>query len=206
MLSIIVPVDVNLNTYYKESLANFQNRKDVEIILVHQEEAFTRAERLNIGFHRSKGEMILFHHPRSLLNSDAIEYLIHESKKKEKTIVWGGFTHQFDRRHIFLKWISCYSNFVRIPWEGIVYLDHCIFFSRVLWISDLRLQYLFEDTELSKKFKKIQKPILLPYISLTSSHRFLKHGIVVQIVKNLLLKIGYKLRLPSSLLFAIYQK
>ncbi|GBF42378.1 hypothetical protein LPTSP2_16650 [Leptospira ellinghausenii] len=206
MLSIIVPVDVNLNTYYKESLANFQNRSDVEIILVHQEEAFTRADRLNIGFHRSNGGMILFHHPRSLLTNDAIEFLIHESEKKENSFFWGGFTHKFDRKHILLQWISWYSNVIRIRWKGIVYLDHCIFFSREMWTSDLTIQYLFEDTELSKKFKKIRKPILLPYVSLTSSHRFLKHGIVSQMVMNFLLKIGYKLRLPSSLLFAIYQK
>ncbi|MCG6149953.1 hypothetical protein EHQ96_13210 [Leptospira levettii] len=206
MLSIIVPVDVNLNTYYKESLENFHNRKDVEIILVHQEEAFTRAERLNIGFHRSHGEMILFHHPRSLLTNDAIAFLIHKSEKKENSFFWGGFTHQFDRQHIFLRWISWYSNFIRVRWKGIVYLDHCIFFSRELWTSDLTIQYLFEDTELSQKFKKIQKPILLPHVSLTSAHRFLKHGIFSQMVMNLLLKIGYKLRLPSSLLFAIYQK
>ncbi|MCW7463688.1 glycosyltransferase family protein [Leptospira limi] len=206
MLSIIIPIDIDSNIYYKESIQNFLKRNDVEIILVKQEEAYTRAERLNLGFHRSHGHMILFHHPRSLLTNDAIEFLIQESEKKEKSIVWGGFTHQFDRRHILLQWISWYSNVIRIRWKGIVYLDHCIFFSRELWTSDLPVQYLFEDTELSIKFKQIRKPILLPYVSLTSSHRFLKHGIVRQMVINFLLKIGYKLRLPSSLLFAIYQK
>lgn len=206
MLSIIVPVDIDSNIYYKESLQDFQKREDVEIILVKQEEAFTRAERLNLGFHRSHGQMILFHHPRSKLPKEAIEFLILESTKKNRVQIWGGFVHKFDYENLFLQWISFYSNYIRVRWKGIVYLDHCVFFSRELWSKDLSNCYLFEDTELSYFFRKIKHPQLLPYQSLTSAHRFLKNGIFKQVILNFLLKIGFKLKLPSSYLFWLYQK
>lgn len=205
MLSIIIPVDIDTNTYYQESLRNFQNRNDVEIIIVNKEEAFTRAERLNLGFHRSHGEMILLHHPRSKLANEAIEFLILESKKRESSIVWGGFFHKFDVHHFCLHLVSWYSNFIRFKLKGIVYLDHCIFFSRQIWERDLPIQYLFEDTELSYQFRRVKQPILLPYPSITSAHRYLKNGIFKQILLNLFLKIGYFFKLPSSFLFYLYQ-
>lgn len=206
MLSIVVPIDANTNIFYQETIKNFQNHNDVEMIFVDQAEAFTRAERLNLGFHRSHGELILFHHPRSKLPIDAIEFLIKESEKKDPSYIWGGFFHQFDNDHCFLKLISWYSNRIRVGLKGIVYLDHCIFFSRSMWTKDLPIQYLFEDTELSLQFRKIKKPVLLPYTAVTSSHRFLKKGILRQTLLNFLLKLGYKLQLPSSFLFSLYQR
>ncbi|XDD45845.1 hypothetical protein AB3N60_14155 [Leptospira sp. WS39.C2] len=206
MLSIVIPVDVDANTYYHESIKPFLNRKDVEIIIVNQESGISRAERLNVGFHRSQGNVVLFHHPRSKLTQNGIEFLILESQKEKNKLFWGGFLHQFDTDHIILKWISWYSNVVRVRWKGIVYLDHCIFFSREIWKDDLSIQYLFEDTELSLRFLNISFPKLLPYVSYTSAHRYLKNGIMHQIFLNLILKIGFKLRLPTDFLFHFYQK
>lgn len=206
MLSIIVPTDHDENIYYKESLLPFQNHQDVEIILVSQKEAFTRAERLNLGFHRAKGDLILFHHPRTKLTQEAIEYLIRKSQIKETVGEWGGFTHSFDQKHFFLHWISWYSNQIRVLRKGIVYLDHCIFFHPNLWNKDLSSQYLFEDTELSQNFLNQCKPVLLSYEAVTSTHRYHKNGIYKQTLLNFLLKLGKKLQLPSSFLFTLYQK
>ncbi|TGM05346.1 hypothetical protein [Leptospira jelokensis] len=206
MLSIIVPTDIDENIYYKESLLPFQGHNDVEIILIPQKEAFTRAERFNLGFHRSKGNLILFHHPRTNLPKEAIVYLIEKSKTQLIEWEWGGFLHSFDQKHFFLNWISWYSNEVRVRRKGIVYFDHCIFFQRNLWKEDLSPSYLFEDTELSQNFLKQSKPVLLPFQAVTSAHRFIKNGIYKQTLLNFILKIGNQLQLPSSFLFSLYQK
>ncbi|MBM9548017.1 hypothetical protein JWG40_13375 [Leptospira sp. 201903074] len=206
MLSIIIPTDNGENSLFQDSLVDFWNHPEIEIILVNTSEALTRAERLNLGFHKSKGDMILFHHPRTKLPKEAINHLIKLSCQKEKEMIWGGFQHQFDNKHFLLRSISWYSNVVRVKWRGIVYLDHCIFFDRKLWAEDLRLAYLFEDTELSQKFRKTTFPVLLPYLAITSAHRFEKKGILKQFLLNQLLKLGYFLKLPSSFLFSLYQR
>lgn len=206
MLSIIIPTDNGESNLFQDSLVEFWEHPDVEIILVNTSEALTRAERLNFGFHKSKGKMILFHHPRTKLPKDAIDHLIKLSCLMEKQLIWGGFVHQFDGHHFLLRFISWYSNVVRVKWKGIVYLDHCIFFDRRLWKTDLSLVYLFEDTELSLKFRKNSHPVLLPYLAITSAHRFKKKGILKQSLLNQILKLGYFLKIPSSFLFSLYQR
>ncbi|PJZ44560.1 hypothetical protein [Leptospira brenneri] len=206
MLSIIIPTDTGENVLFQNSLLAFHNHPQIEIITIDRKEAFTRAERLNIGFHKSKGEIVLFHHPRTKLPTKAIDRLIKISCELDRKMIWGGFIHQFDQSHSLLRFISWYSNFIRTKWKGIVYLDHCVFFDRRLWHSDLKIEAIFEDTELSLKFRKILWPVLLPYPAITSTHRYIKNGILKQSFINLILKFGYFLHLPSSLLFSLYQK
>lgn len=206
MLSIIIPTDNGENSMFQDSLQGYWNHSQVEIILISTKEAFTRAERLNIGFHKSKGDVILFHHPRTRLPKEAIDHLIQYSCKIDKGKIWGGFYHQFDQSHFLLRFISWYSNYIRTKFKGIVYLDHCVFFDRRLWTSDLSIESIFEDTELSLKFRKTVWPVLLSYPAITSAHRFLKNGILKQSLLNLFLKFGHFLHLPSSLLFTLYQR
>ncbi|TGL53647.1 hypothetical protein EHQ55_00625 [Leptospira meyeri] len=206
MLSIIIPTDNGENYLFQFSLLGFANHPEIEIIQINTTEAFTRAERLNIGFHKSKGEIVLFHHPRTKLPREAIDHLIQLSGQKDKKNIWGGFLHHFDKEHFLLELISWYSNWIRVRCKGIVYLDHCIFFDRNLWKSDLSLDFIFEDTELSQKFRNTTWPVLLPFTAITSAHRFEKNGIIKQSLLNLFLKFGHFLRLPSSLLFSFYQR
>ncbi|WP_238778428.1 hypothetical protein [Leptospira bandrabouensis] len=206
MLSIVIPTDNGENTLFQKSLLGLENHPKVEIISINQLEGVSRAERLNIGFHKSKGDMILFHHPRSYLPKEAIDVLIELSCQKEREICWGGFLHQFDKEHLILRFISWYSNFIRCKQKGIVYLDHCIFFDKRLWNSDLKIQSIFEDTELSLKFRKVVWPNLLPYYAITSAHRYNKNGIIKQSILNQILKLGYFLKLPSSFLYSLYQR
>ena len=206
MLSIIIPTDNGENYLFQSSLLGFANHPEIEIIQINTSEAVTRAERLNIGFHKSKGDIVLFHHPRTKLPKEAIDHLIQISCNKENKEIWGGFLHRFDEDHFLLRLISWYSNWIRVKYKGIVYLDHCVFFDRKLWKSDLSLDFIFEDTELSLKFRKIIWPVLLPYTAITSAHRFQKNGIIKQSLLNLFLKLGHWLHLPSSVLFSFYQK
>lgn len=174
----------------------------IEVLLVGKDEAATRAERLNIGFRRAKGSMILFHHPRSFLLRDAFDRLVERKDQK----IWGAFTHRFDISHPLLKFTSFYSNRIRGGRGHIYYLDHCIFFHRDLWKGDLPAVAIFEDTILSRMLSKSSPPIRLPDISTTSAVRFEKNGVVWQSIMNQILKFGFAIGISDKLMNNFYEK
>ena len=196
-LSVVVPCS-------KESFeAEVSSRSDLEVIWVDLKEAQSRAMRLNLGFHRSTGKVVLFHHPRSRLSKGAIDTLIDLAKKRDD-LFWGGFTHAFDDSHPLLRFTSWYSNRVRAR-RGILYLDHCIFFERRLF-QDLPDREIFEDTVLSQCLRKVAKPVLLREKSVTSSIRFRRGGIYRHSLTNQLLKLAYFIHLPDRLMNRFYEK
>ena len=152
--------------------------------------AKSRGRRMQLGLEATVGEMVLFHHPRSVLSSDGLAWFA----KCDDRAGWGGLTHKFDVDHPFLRFTSWYSNRVRGP-RGVLYLDHCIFAPRA-WlvrsggVPDVEI---FEDTELSKRLQGFGAPTIKPFISETSSIRFAKNGYLKQGVLNQWLKISYLL-------------
>jgi hypothetical protein len=183
-----------------------EKQKDLELIFVGKGEAHSRAARLNIGFHRAKGEIILFHHPRSVVEHGGIRYLIERSLDSNRPPSWGGFTHQFDYSHKLLKFTSWYSNQIRGAWRGILYLDHCIYFDSKLWTQDLPDIDVFEDTVLSQRLRKLCQPIILPFLSTTSAIRFETNGVWKQAIINQVLKIAFYLHIPHALMNRFYEK
>lgn len=203
ILSIIIPTsDEPGNRFLNQTLKNARKIDQVEIIYIDKSLAISRAERLNIGFRRAKGSMILFHHPRSLIDLKGIEYL----RDHGHQTIWGAFTHKFDHNHFVYKFTSWYSNRIRGRLRHIFYLDHCVFFHRSLFLKDLPDIDIFEDTILSYQLRKIQKPVLLPFFSETSSIRFATNGIFKQSLMNQLLKLAFLLNLPHRFLNNFYEK
>lgn len=206
MLSIVVPTDRETNcALLQMALRAFDSIGDIEVICVAKHEAPSRAARLNLGFHRAQGEIVLFHHPRSFVDPTGIRFLVKISQRPNRELLWGGFTHQFDMHHRLLKFTSWYSNRVRARLRGILYLDHCIFFDRRLWRIDLPNVDIFEDTLLSYEFRKVTMPVVLPYTSTTSAIRFKKNGIYLQAILNQLLKLAFHAHIPHSRLNRVYE-
>lgn len=207
MLSIIVPSSrEELSLELQKELQRVEELPDLEVICVSTDKAQSRAGRLNIGFHQSKGEMILFHHPRSIVEVSGVKHLVSLSLDSNREALWGGFTHQFDNPHYLLKFTSWYSNQIRGWLRGILYLDHCIYFDRRLWRQDLPDVEIFEDTILSQNFLKISKPHILIFKSITSAIRFEKNGFWKQALLNQGLKLGFHLRFPHELMNRLYEK
>lgn len=163
-----------------------------------------RAGRLNDGLKEVKTDWVLFHHPRSLLDQDA---LISISKLPRPC--WGAFTHKFDYKHPLLKFTSFWSNHIRGRLKNIYYLDHCLFSHRDL-LQNLPRPFgevdVFEDTIFCKKLKQISPPIRLKKFSTTSAIRFIENGFCKQAVMNQVLKIGYLLDIDHKLMNRIYEK
>ncbi len=202
LLSVVIPTTQETETtLFEEALRSLSEIPNLEIICIDQKEASTRAKRLNLGFSRAKGTMILFHHPRSLIQKKGLEHLIKIHDQK----FWGGFHHQFDYHHPLLRFTSWYSNSIRGRIRGILYLDHCIFFHRSLWTSDLPDVEIFEDTILSKNLLSHSKPLILPYTSTTSAIRFIKKGVFFQALINQLTKVFFYIGISHHKINKIYE-
>lgn len=205
MLSIIVPSEFDEESYYqKELVNNTSSLQNVELIFVDRKEAKSRAQRINIGVHRAKGNIILLNHPRSLLEKEALIELVEMSKIQ--SLEWGGFIHKFPIRHPLLRFTSWYSNQIRAKLRGILYLDHCIYFHRDLWRRDLPDIEIFEDTVLSQYLKQHSAPRLLPYISETSAVRFETNGVFKQIMLNLFMKVCFHMNIDHKKMNRIYER
>lgn len=164
----------------------------------------SRGDKLNFGFENSKGSLILFHHPRSILELKAYK----EIESLEGRCIWGGFKHKFDRDHPLLKFTSWYSNEIRFKKSSIIYLDHCFFVSRELMnrIGGFPKIDIFEDTRICELLKEIQPPKFIDVESVTSSIRFDKNGLSFQILMNQVLKIAYYSGASDKLMNQIYER
>jgi hypothetical protein len=226
MISIVLPTFNEMSSgYLKRILESLHQIQEIEIIAVdggstdgtlevlkgfnvtlHSLDKSSRAARLNKGIAHCNGELILLHHPRSLISGLAIENLKSLVGKHEH--FWGGFTHVFDVHHPLLKFTSWYSNKIRCDLRGIVYLDHCIFFDAKLRDSGFSIPdvEIFEDTELSKILKTFSRPIRLPELAQTSAIRFQKNGLYRQALMNQVLKLAYSLNVPTKTMNRLYEK
>lgn len=207
----------------KDSLDNLSVLSGIEVIIVDggstdgtidlvkkypvkliQTEKSSRAERLNVGIDKAENDLILLHHPRSIIEPSGLEYL----QRNYKSIKWGGFSHRFIEDLPLLKFTSWYSNEVRGKIRSIIYLDHCIFFKKSLLsgcpvVPEL---FIFEDTALSEKLNKLCPAQIIPFVSRTSAIRFNKNGFFRQSLLNLVMKVCFLLNVSDEFMNKVYEK
>ncbi|MCH9755829.1 MAG: glycosyltransferase [Gammaproteobacteria bacterium] len=172
-------------------------------VCVHVLNASTRAARLNFGIKQASAAMILLHHPRSVISDAGIQFI----KEKGAQFEWAAFTHAFDHPHFFLKFISWYSNQVRVKKKAIVYLDHCMLVKKsYLDVKPIPDIAIFEDTALSENLNVMCQPTLLPYVATTSAIRFLDRGIYKQFILNQGIKCLYALNVNSQTINRLYER
>lgn len=170
-------------------------------------QAINRAQRLNIGIQASQGEVVLLHHPATLLPSENALTLI-DKVFQDPLVMWGGFRHQFDLNHWLLRYTSWYSNTVRPRWGRILYLDHCLAVRRSLLheIGGVPDMDIFEDTVLSQRLGKHGCPVILPASIVTSARRYRNRGVYQQALLNQMLKLMYHLRLDPRWMNRLYEQ
>jgi glycosyltransferase involved in cell wall biosynthesis len=223
LLSIVVPTLNESKTGYLSKILNAYNgvggievicvdggSQDDTISIIKQSNAKliitdigSRAGRLNTGIKQAKFDMVLLHHPRSLVDVEGIKALTNRTSD----IRWGAFTHQFSISHPLLNFTSWYSNHIRGR-RGIYYLDHCLFAQKQLLLDVGLLPEIdiFEDTEICLRLKKQANPIRLPFISQTSAVRFQSHGVYRQALKNQYLKWLYYFKRSDKEMNRLYEK
>lgn len=166
-----------------------------------------RAERLNVGIEASQGEIVLLHHPATLLPPEQALTLVVKALQ-DPAVAWGGFRHQFDWDHWLLKFTSWYSNTVRPRWSKVLYLDHCIFARRSLLtaVNGLPDMDIFEDTVLSQRLSQYGSPIIVPGSVVTSARRFRSRGVYRQAFLNQMLKTLYHLNMDPQWMNRLYEQ
>jgi glycosyltransferase involved in cell wall biosynthesis len=185
--------------------AFWQNQPQVQVIL--DPTATNRAQRFNRAIAASQGDVLLLHHPATLLPpTTALEQIC--TALANPQVQWGGFRHRFDYDHWLLRFTSWYSNHGRRRWGRILYFDHCPFVRRDLLstiggIPDLDI---FEDTALSDRLARHSPPHLLPGTVTTSARRFRQRGIYRHALLNQGLKVAYRLGVPPQTLNAWYER
>ena len=171
MISVVLPVLEDEKTGW---LARIEARlAEVDGLEIVRATGKNRAERLQRGIEAASSDVVLLHHPRTLIERAGIEWL----RDHAEEVSWGGFTHAFDADHYLLRFTSWYSNRIRAARKGILYLDHCIFLRRALLTRPIPSVDIFEDTELSKILRESGPPAILPFVAKTSSVRFTTNGV-----------------------------
>ena len=186
-----------------DTLATLQQFPSVEII---ETAATNRAQRLNVGIAASQGDIVLLHHPATLLPpTNALGQA--KSALADTSAVWGGFIHSFDMDHWLLRFTSWYSTTQRSQRQRILYLDHCIFARRqvLIDIGGVPDMDIFEDTALSTALAQWGQPAIAPGKVITSARRFRDRGIYRQALLNQLLKLMYYVRLDPKQLNRLYE-
>ena len=168
--------------------------------------AKNRAQRLNEGIAVSTGDIILLHHPATLLPEQIALQLIEQALQSGEN--WGAFCHSFDFSHWLLNITSWYSNNVRVKHKGLVYLDHCPFIKRQLLaeIGNIPDLDIFEDTVLSDRLCQLSKPVLAQGKVITSARRFRQRGIYRHAMLNQWLKICYHCNIDPRSLNRLYEQ
>lgn len=167
--------------------------------------AVNRAQRLNAGIQASQGEVVLLHHPATLLPENALEQVAAAANSGAQ---WGGFRHSFDLDHWLLRFTSWYSTHQRPRWGQVLYLDHCIFARRSVLaaVGGVPDMDIFEDTALSQALSRWGRPRMLPGTVITSARRFRERGVYRQAALNQLLKLMYYARLNPRTMNWLYER
>jgi len=211
-VSIIYPVrSLSIDFYVLEVVKKYGQIGGIEQLIVSSDpkdcekalivETNSRAQRMNVGAENAKGEILLFHHPRSELELGGLEYLTKHGAK----LSWGAFTHIFDESSLGFRFISFYSNRVRGDIFNIFYLDHCLFLKRELF-NKIKPVEIFEDTLLSNSLKEKGRGKRLIFKSKTQAVRFLKNGFWKQSFLNQKLKLKFLLGHENQKLNEEYEK
>ena len=184
----------------QSAIAPYENIRYLEVA------ATNRAQRLNAGIAASRGDIVLLHHPATLLPAGHAVALI-EQALADSTVAWGGFRHQFDLDHWLLRFTSWYSTEGRGR-RGILYLDHCIFARRQVLekIGGVPDMDIFEDTALSLRLRQFSRPQIVNAKIVTSARRFRDRGVVKHAILNQVLKLYYHLGMNPQHLNRLYEQ
>lgn len=168
-------------------------------------EATNRAQRLTIGIQASQGDVVVLHHPATLLPADAMSQI--RQVMADDAVTWGGFRHSFDLDHWLLRFTSWYSTTQRPRFSRILYLDHCIFARReaLIHIGGVPNMDIFEDTALSNALSQFGPPHVGPGTIVTSARRFKERGIYKHAALNQLLKLMYHAKLDPKKMNWLYE-
>lgn len=149
-----------------------------------------RASQMNAGAAAATGSVLLFLHADTTLPDDADGVLLYGLADSGR--VWGRFDIAIDGSHPLLRVVSGMMNW-RSQITGIATGDQAMFvtrdaFAAVGGFPDIPLM---EDVALSKRLKRLGRPLCLAVRVRTSGRRWEQRGVVSTIVLMWRLRLAY---------------
>jgi rSAM/selenodomain-associated transferase 2 len=163
-----------------------------------------RARQMNAGASAAEGDTLLFLHADTRLPADA-DRLIRESLARTDC-AWGRFDVELSGRGLHMR-VTGRLISLRSRLTGIATGDQAIFVRRTTFESvggfpDLPLM---EDLELSRKLRRIGRPICLDQRVVTSSRRWEEKGFVRTVLLMWRLRLAYYLGMDVERLARSYR-
>jgi rSAM/selenodomain-associated transferase 2 len=167
-----------------------------------------RAAQMNAGAGVARGDVLLFLHADTSLPADA-DRLVREglaaSGRASSRRIWGRFDVRIEGRHPLLPLVSAMMN-LRSRATGIATGDQAIFVDRGAFavVGGFPDIALMEDIVLSRRLKRLGRPLCLKARALTSARRWEKHGVVRTILTMWRLRLAFFLGAEPARLAASY--
>ena len=148
-----------------------------------------RAMQMNSGAATASGELLLFLHADTSLPDDALQILCALSQRKN---CWGRFDVRLSGARFVFRLIENLMN-LRSCLTSIATGDQAIFIEKKLFdhIGGFPEIALMEDIEISRRLRKISKPVCIKQRVTTSSRRWEKNGIVATVLLMWKLRLYY---------------
>ena len=148
-----------------------------------------RALQMNSGASIASGKVVLFLHADTLLPENVAEII---SAACVGRSFWGRFDVRLSNNKYVYRLIECMMN-MRSSLTSIVTGDQAIFIEKGLFdrIGGFPEIALMEDIEISRRLKKISKPVRLKSRVVTSSRRWERNGVFATVFLMWKLRLYY---------------
>lgn len=149
-----------------------------------------RAAQMNAGAEKAKGSVLLFLHGDTRLPPDADHVLLDGLEHSGRA--WGRFDVKIDSPRLMLRIVGWLMN-LRSRLTGIATGDQAIFVKRDVFreIGGYPPIALMEDIALSKRLKRVSRPLCLREQVITSPRRWEKYGTLATILLMWRLRLAY---------------
>jgi rSAM/selenodomain-associated transferase 2 len=162
-----------------------------------------RASQMNAGAAAARGDVLLFLHADTCLPADTGRLVLEGLARAGRA--WGRFDVRIDGRHPLFPLIAATMN-LRSRLTGIATGDQAIFADRTAFAAvggypDIALM---EDIVLSRRLKRLGRPLCLSARALTSGRRWETHGVVRTILTMWRLRLAFYLGAEPATLASSY--
>jgi rSAM/selenodomain-associated transferase 2 len=149
-----------------------------------------RALQMNVGAEKASGDVLLFLHADTRLPADVSDLVLNGLEKSGR--VWGRFDVKIDGSSPLLPMIAWFMS-LRSRLTGIATGDQAIFVRRDSFrsVGGFPAIALMEDIALSKRLKRLGKPLCLRQRVTTSGRRWEKNGVLNTMVLMWRLRLAY---------------
>jgi rSAM/selenodomain-associated transferase 2 len=163
-----------------------------------------RALQMNAGAAKASGNVLLFLHADTQLPPEAERLVLDGLARSGRD--WGRFDVLIDGRHPMLKLVAFMMN-LRSRLTGIATGDQALFVKRDVFETAGGFPEipLMEDIALSKRLKRLSRPLCLRERAATSGRRWEKHGVIRTILLMWRLRLAYFLGADPAALAGRYR-